>query len=332
MKNIIADINNKAYKKLYLITGEEIFLEEYYLNRLVNSVTDGASDDFNTMVVSREATDEMTVNSFVDSYPLMCDKKILVIKNTGILKKATEDEKKFWPKVFEDIPDYAVIVFYENEVDKRSVIYKAICKNGYVAEFPLQKGASLTAWVAKILKANGKLMSANDIEYLIESCNPGMINIKCELEKLICHKKENAVITKQDIDILVNKSVESQVFEMAEDIAKGNVAGAQKKLDDMKKLGLKPPEILPAVFSKFASYRKIKLLESLPVSQIAAKTKSRDFFIKRDLQIVKKLSINQLDNVVYLCQSADQKVKSGQSDGWLELSMIVVSCSHSNNS
>ncbi len=325
MKHIIADINNKAYKSLYLITGQEVFLEEYYLNSLINAVTDGASDDFNTMVVSREATNEMSISSFVDSYPLMLGKKILVIKNTGILKKATEDEKRFWPKILEDIPNYVVIVFYENEIDKRSVIYKSIVKNGYVAEFPLQKGAALTAWVSKILKANSKQMSANDIEYLIESCNEGMINIKCELEKLISYKKQNPVITKQDIDTLVNKSIESQVFEMAEDIAKGNVLSAQKRLDNMKKLGLKPPEILPAVFFKFAAYRKIKLLENLPVSQIAIKAKLRDYFVKRDLQIVKKLSLKQLDNVICLCQNADHKVKSGQSDGWLELSMIVLS-------
>ena len=327
MRNIIADINNKSFKRLYLITGEEIFLEEYYLNGIINAVTEGAPDDFNTMVISRDIADEMTINSFVDSYPLMCDKKILVIKNTGILKKATEDEKRFFPKILDDIPDYAVIVFYENEIDKRNAIYKSIVKNGYVAEFPLQKGTALSVWVAKILKANGKQMSANDIEYLIESCNPGMINIKCELEKLISYKKENSIITKQDIDILVNKSAQSQVFEMAEDIAKGNVASAQKKLEDMKKLGLKPPEILPAVFSKFAAYRKIKLLENLPVSQIAQKVKSRDFFVKKDLQIVKKLTEKQLNNVIYLCQNADNNVKSGQSDGWIELSMIIVSCS-----
>ena len=298
MKNLIADIKNKSFKRVYLLTGQEIFLEEYYLNDLIKAVTDGMPDEFNTMTISRQSADEMSVNSFVDSYPLMSDKKILIIRNTGILKKSTENEKKFWPKLLDDIPDYAVIVFYENDIDKRSTIYKAIAKNGYIAEFPLQKGSALTAWVGKILKSNGKQMDSDNIDYFISACNPGMINIKCELDKLMCYKKENPVITRQDIDILVNKSLESRIFDMAEDIAGGDVTAAQNKLDDMKKLNSKPLEILPAIFSKFSTYKKIKLLEHLPINQIAIKTKSRDFFVKKDLGIIKKLSVNQLNNVI----------------------------------
>ena len=326
MKNIISDIKNKTFKKLYLFTGQEVFLEEYYLNNLINTVTNGESDDFNTMTVSRESADEMSINSFVDSYPLMSDKKILVLKNTGILKKSTEDEKHFWQKLIDDIPDYAIIAFYENDIDKRSAIYKAIAKNGYIAEFPFQSGSALINWVIKILKSNGKQMDQDVVEYLISSCNPGMINIKNELEKLISYKKENPVITKQDVDALVTKSIESKVFEMSEDIAKSDIFSAQKKLEDIKKLNSKPPEIIPAIFSKFTLYRKIKLLEHLPVSQIAIQTKSRDFFIKKDLSFVKNLSLTQLNNTIKLCQNADFRIKSGQSDGWQEISEIIMSC------
>ena len=155
MKNIINDIKNNSIKPLYLLTGEEIYLMEHYLHELTNAVTGGEADDFNSMVVSREHTDEMSIYSFVESYPFMCDRKVLIIRNTGILKKATEEEKKYFPKLLESIPDYCVIIFYEPELDKRSAIYKAICKYGYVAEFPLQKGVALTNWVAKALKSYG---------------------------------------------------------------------------------------------------------------------------------------------------------------------------------
>lgn len=326
MKNIINDIKNNSIKPLYLLTGEEVYLMEHYLHELTGVITGGEADDFNSMVVSREHTDEMNIYSFVESYPFMCDRKVLIIRNTGILKKATEEEKKFWPKLLESIPDYAVIIFYEPEIDKRSSIYKAICKYGYVAEFPLQKGVALTNWVAKALKSYGKQMDSNNIEYLIASCNPGMINIKIEIEKLVNYKKENPVITKSDIDILVNKSVESKVFDMAEDIVRGDVVNAQRKLDDMKKLNVKPVEILPAIFSKFSTYRKTKLLEHLPAAQIAIATKSRDFFVKKDLGLIKNVSRETFDNIVKLCQSADYKIKSGQSDGWLEIALIISAC------
>lgn len=326
MKNLISDIKSNSIKRLYLITGEEVFLEEYYLKDLINCVTDNNSDDFNTMVISREETDELSVSSFVDSYPLMSEKKILIIKNTGVLKKATEEEKRFWPKLLEDIPDYAVIVFYENEIDKRNAIYKSIAKNGYIAEFAYQSGSALNAWVNKIFKSNQKQIDSDLIEYLISSCNPGMINIKTEIEKLISYKKDNPQITKHDIDVLVTKSLESRVFDMAEDIAKGDVKSAQNKLEDIKKLNTKPVEILPAIFSKFYNYKKIKSMEYMPPGHIAAKLKSREFFVKKDLSIIKNLSKQQLDEIIKLCQMADFKIKSGQSDGWQEIANIIMCC------
>ena len=326
MKNLIADIKNKSIKSLYLITGQEIFLEEYYLKDLINCVTDANSDDFNTMVISRESTDELTVSSFVDSYPLMSEKKILILKNTGILKKATDEEKRFWPKLLEDIPDYAVIVFYENEIDKRSVIYKAIAKNGYIADFPYQSGSALNAWVTKIFKSNGKQIDSDMTEYLISSCNPGMLSIKTEIDKLISYKKENPIITKQDIDTLVTKSLESKVFDMAEDIVKGDVKSAQKKLDDIKKLNSKPIELIPAIFSKFSNYKKIKLLEHMPASKIAINIKAKEYFVKRDLSLLKNVTLKQINNVIKLCQNTDYRIKSGQSDGWHEISAIIMSC------
>jgi DNA polymerase-3 subunit delta len=326
LKNLISDIKNNTIKHLYLITGEEIFLEEYYLKDLINCITDGNSDDFNTMIISRETTEELNISSFVDSYPLMSEKKILIIKNTGILKKATDEEKRFWPKLLDDIPDYAIIVFYENEIDKRNSIYKSIAKNGYIAEFPYQSGSALNAWVNKIFKSNQKQIDSDLIEYLISSCNPGMINIKTEIEKLISYKRDNPKITKYDIDTLVTKSLESRVFEMAEDIAKGDVNSAQKKLEDIKKLNTKPIEILPAIFSKFCNYKKTKCMEYLPISQIAAKLKSREYFVKKDLSIIKNLSTQQLNDIIKMCQSADFKIKSGQSDGWQEIANIIMCC------
>ncbi len=323
MKTIINDINSKKFKNVYLFTGEEIFLMEYYANSMISILIDDTSDSFNYLCVSRQKPDIMETDSFINSYPFMKDKKVLLLKNTGILKKAEDEEKKYFPSLIKSCPEYAVIIFIEKDIDKRNAIYKAIETYGYVADFPLQKGQALINWVQRIFKSYGKEIDLDTAEYLISSCNEGMINIKNEIEKLSMCKRENNKIVAGDINALVTRPVESKVFEMAENIAKGDIKSAWKKTDDMKSLGIKPVEILPAIFSKFSSYRKIKVLGNISYREIALKTGQREYFVKKDMDIVKNIPLCQIDKILNLCQEADYKIKSGQSDGWTEIGLML---------
>lgn len=323
MKTVINDINSKKFKNVYLFTGEEIFLMEYYANSMISSLVDDTSDSFNYLCVSRQKPDIFEIDSFINSYPFMKDKKVLMLKNTGLLKKADDEEKKFFSSLFQACPEYAVIIFMENDIDKRNAIYKGIDTCGYVAEFPLQKGQALINWVQKIFKSYGKEIDFETAQYLISSCNEGMINIKNEIEKLAMCKREKNKITVSDINALVNRSVESKAFEMAEDIAKSDIKSAWKKTDDIKSLNIKPVEILPAIFSKFSSYRKIKVLGNVSYREIASKTGQREYFVKKDMEVIKNTSIDKIEKILKLCQEADYKIKSGQSDGWTEIDLML---------
>jgi DNA polymerase-3 subunit delta len=323
LKTIINDINSKKFKNVYLFTGDEVFLMEYYANSMISALIDDTTDSFNYLCVSRQKPDIMETDTFINSYPFIKDKKVLLLKNTGILKKADDEEKKYFSSLLQSCPEYAVVIFMENEIDKRNAIYKAIESHGYIGNFPLQKGSSLTNWVQRIFKSYGKEIDSETAEYLISSCNEGMINIKNEIEKIAMCKRENNKITSYDINALVTRSVESKAFEMAEDIAKGDIKSAWKKTDDIKSLGIKPVEILPAIFSKFSSYRKIKILGNISYREIASKTGQREYFVKKDMNIIKNISLFQIDKILSLCQEADYKIKSGQSDGWTEIGLML---------
>ena len=56
----------------------------------------------------------------------------------------------------ENIPDTTCLLFVETEVDKRSRMYKAVKKYGYIAEMVRQDSAQLGRWAAGILAKNGK--------------------------------------------------------------------------------------------------------------------------------------------------------------------------------
>lgn len=78
---------------------------------------------------------------------------MIVVENSGLFKKATEDLAEY----FKAPAPSVCFVFVETEVDKRGRLYKAVRDTGRVVEFARQNEATLQKWILIQLKkkANG---------------------------------------------------------------------------------------------------------------------------------------------------------------------------------
>ena len=56
----------------------------------------------------------------MESFPMLCDKKLIIIKDSKIFSKAKEEVKEYWLKRLDNIPEYVILIFDEKEIDKRS--------------------------------------------------------------------------------------------------------------------------------------------------------------------------------------------------------------------
>ncbi len=328
--SIKKDIKSNKFSGVYLVWGEEEFLRDYYKNALIEKTVDKSLADFNfkKYTVSKHDNDE--IESFFSSYPFMSEKKVLYIKNSGIFKKSSEDDKKFWQKMIDEIPDFGIIIFSEKEVDKRNALYKAVSSKYACDEFPYQKNPELISWIIRYMAKYDKNISDADAEYMIESCSPSMYILKSEIEKLASYKDGQKFITREDIDKCVCKLPESRVFKMIDDILDGDIKGAGEKLGELKLLKEEPIAINAAIFSKYSQLRKEKLFsKTLSPREIAAKTGQRDFFVNIHLKQIKNIPISKFDDIISSCQAIDYRVKSGLADAWTELEILFAKmCSY----
>ena len=72
------------------------------------------------------------------------------------------------------LPEYLVMIFVEEEVDKRSRMYKAAQKNGRVTEFATQNQDTLMRWILGNLKKENRKITRTDMELFLEK-NGGQI-------------------------------------------------------------------------------------------------------------------------------------------------------------
>ena len=319
-------IKTNSCKNLYLFYGEEAFIKDMYVERLKKTVPDGGFPDFNHIYLEgREASGPMAEDA-LDSFPMMTDKKLIVIKNSGIFKSPTADQKEFWQNRLENIPDFVLIIFDEQEVDKRSVLYKTFSKTGLAVEFKYLKSYEIVAWVTREVQKNGKKIDKSAAEYLVGMCDEGIRNVKNELDKLINYCDKEIYIS--DIDNVVSKPLNIVVFEITDAIMAGNTDKAMSvvmRLRDNKESAFNILYLLSSAFDKML-HCKLLLEEGASYDAIAGKMKLAPFIVRKYIDSSKKFSQDFLINRVCRAAETDLAVKQGEANEWTALMQYIFEC------
>ena len=150
MKSILEDIKTQNFKQAYLLYGEEAYLKHQYKNKLKNALL--PEDD--TMNFSRfegKGTEIPKVIDLAETMPFFADRRVILLENTGFFKNKADALADYMGS----LPDYLVLIFVEEEVDKRNRMYKAVQKQGRAVEFARQDEKTLMTWVLGMMKKDG---------------------------------------------------------------------------------------------------------------------------------------------------------------------------------
>jgi DNA polymerase-3 subunit delta len=324
MKELQKAIKEKQFNKFYLFTGDEEHLKDYYANLIAVSIVNDTSDTFNYLKMFSDINYDMLVN-FVYSPPVFCDKKVLIIKNCKLFKSVKENEKKIWIDVFENAPDDVVFVFIENEFDKKTTLWKKINSIAKITEFKHLKDNELENWVRKGVSTYGIKIEDNAAHLLVAMCSNDMKLLKNEIVKLYSYKKDEGIITEEDVEISVGKTVENRVFEMIDNISKGNIKKALEMFYDLKTLNEPPERILSNISNEFLRLRIVKLLcDKFDKNYIAKEIKLSPYFVVGYIEKAKKMSIEKINEMVCLCQQTDYFIKNTIKDKWAAIENILI--------
>ena len=102
-------IKSKTTGNLYLFFGEEIYIKNTYMKIMTDLIPDDGFGDFNRIFMDGKETDLQRIDDALNSFPMMSEKKLIVIKNSGIFKSPKEDVKEFWLKALETLPDFVLL-------------------------------------------------------------------------------------------------------------------------------------------------------------------------------------------------------------------------------
>ncbi len=321
MKNLNEDLKTGQFKQIYLIYGEEGYLKRQYRDRFVKAML----PDGDTMNYAHYEGKNINVREVIDlaeTLPFFAERRLIVFEDTGFFKSAGAELADY----IKDMPDTTYFIFVENEVDKRSKLYKAVKAKGYIVELSTQDEGTLKRWVQGIVRREKKQISDSVILYFLNKVGTDMENIQRELEKVFCYALDRQEITREDIDAVCVTQITNHIFDMVNAVADKNQRKALDLYYDLLALKEPPMRILFLMIRQYRILFQVKGLlgQGYGRKEIASKAGLHPFAAGKYMEQAKRFRISELRAVMEDGADIEQRVKTGLLTDNLAVELFIV--------
>lgn len=309
---------------LYLFTGEEKYGRRLAVNEIKKHFENTGFDEFNINIFEDGDFNPLTLADYVRTYPVMSDKKIAIIRNSGVFKSPSAELKSAAEDIIKDLPDYIAVIFDEDNIDGRSGLVKKIKSAGMFCEFKFKTQGELAVWCKKTAQDASIEISEENASHLVFVCDEGMENLKHETEKLIAYCREKGKITKDDIDKIVRKSLKNRIFDMLDAISEKRSDDVYLMLDELMQLKEEPVKIVALISRQVIMLLKASaMLEDGKEREIAAALKLHPFIAKKYIINARTVSSHIHGQRLMRCLEADESIKNGTATPKSALEILI---------
>lgn len=260
------DLKSGTLNNLYLLYGEEKFLLESCVKKIIKLFGETVKG---INFIQIDETNVDNIISDLETPAFGYEKKLIIAKNTGLFKKEGKRKVKkddgeikqkllkYFKENFEDIKSGVVLVFIEDEAEK-SDLTKFIEENGIVCNFEYQKPNKIAARLKGIANSYKVNIDSFTLSYFIECCGTDMQDLINEIRKLIEYAGENGTITKETVDNLCIKKIESVIFDLTDSLGKKDT---KKAIDVLRNLILAKEPVQKILITLYNHFRKLYLVK-----------------------------------------------------------------------
>lgn len=304
IKSIKSHISNEELKNVYLFYGPESYLKDLYTQRIKQRL---ACEEMNCYFYGPDVQTE-EISNICSSVSMFGDQKLIVISGSNFFKSATDS-------TFMDLAEGSgtYIVFKEEDIDKRSKLYKKVCETGIVFNCKKQPPAEIKKMLLYTVKSSGREIEDNVLQYLLDGIANDISKLMSEVEKLILYVPVGEAIRKEHVDQLCTLTYSAKIFDLNDAVALGDRDRAfriLKSLIDDKE----PPVKILAILSKmWSQLYSVKLLtqSGANAAQTAAYLGIKDFAAMKLIKQAARMELPFIREKINLCEELDMLIKSG---------------------
>lgn len=331
-----SQIKSCKLNNLYLLYGEEKYLISHYTNKLIDVALDGTINDFNFKKFKASDISVDSLEEFIEVLPFLSSKKCVVVSDLEIEKFNVIEIKKL-KEIVSKIPETTVLIISQSNIDasiykssKWNSFIKLVEKHGNAVNLKKLSRLSLEKQIINWVKKLNLNISQNSVEKLIEYCGDDLLNLRSELEKLSAFA-DNGEITEDDIELLVSKKAEANVFDLTKAVSQNNYDRALKILHVLLEKKEEPVAILSLLANNYIDMYRVKVAKNsgVPTNKIAElfDYKRKEFRLTLASKACDNYSLKDLRKYISFLKGIDLKLKSSKDDNKILLEELLVKLS-----
>ncbi len=328
MKNIpkifdkIQNIGNSSRQQVYCITGDDEYLRESAIKRILKKNGDSGNEHDSVIRFFGEDIDRDELNVHLVSYSLFSETKTIIIKNAAKMSQGCWEVIR---RALENPVEGTTVILEDEKFDMRSPHVKSVVQSACRIEFPKIYDDQLLEWLQWYAKRLNMHLSADAVVVLRESCEPKMRHLINELEKIKLFVTDKKELSADDILDIVQTNRGFNIFEFTNSLFE---LENTKKLDFLKKIFLfneSVPGIIVMIARHLTIILKIKLYNNKGADRKALEkvTGSNRFFLNRYVNQSKLLSKQSLNNLFEATLEADKNLKTGFQSDKVVLTLLI---------
>ncbi len=331
--------NNVKKDNLYnfiVLYGDEVFLIDDAIRSITNKYL---SQDFKEMNYTKFEKIEDSFNEFyetVTTFPFMSDKKVIVVNesdfmtSTGSLNKAYED-KLISLLSSENSTSIVIFVLKNKKPDTRKKMVKIFKDNNSIYEIKKLEEGELINWIVEGFKAKGLKINPSNANYIALNCGyldyesvVNLYDINNEIDKIYSYAMDNGEVTREDIDLLLTKSLDSNIFKLVDYICEGKKDKASLMLEDMLQNGAAEQFIIHMIARQYRMIYEYQILakRGYSMNEIMDAMKIKKFIASKLSNIVRNITIEKTEYIIEQLLDIDRKIKTGLIDKNVGLDII----------
>lgn len=339
-KAVNDDIRNRTFRQVYLLLGEQAYLRNQNRDRLCTAVLGsgqegiaGLADNFNYSRFRGEDADIDRILEMAETLPFFSDKRVILLEDTPLFDKGTADAQRL-AEYLPEMPESTVMILSQSKADKRSKLYKAIEKQGFVLDCDAVDEALIGRWTAGLFTKAGLAISGADLAWFLDRTGTDMLRIRSEAEKIICYKMENGTpvkgtVTRADIAAVGTALLKDRIFDLTDAIARKQADTVFAIYMELCELQTAPQILLSLLQRQFLTILKVgELSMKMSDADIARELKLPPFVVtKRYKPVLRSYKRSDLVALVDRCAAIDMEYRSGKIDAAAALEMLMAGAS-----
>ena len=311
---------------ILVLTGEDVGQFEWLKKDILKKIGYDPSD-LNYSYFDMKEASYAEVELDLVSLPFFADEKIVILDHlldltTAKKRYLTDEDLKQFENYLENPSESThLLIFAEGKLDSKRRLVKLLTRDAQIIEAATPKEQEVKRYFASQAQELGLQFVGDSLDQLLLKSGYDFGELQKNLALLQAYK-EDGQITLEDIEEVVPKTLQDNIFDLTQMILKRQIDQARNLVKDLRLQGEDEIKLIAILLGQFRMFSQVKIFseEGQSESQIVASLselsgrKVNPYQVKFALRDSRKLSLSFLKQAMMTFIETDYVIKSGTYD------------------